>query len=203
MQESYKRKSKPLNIQICHEALIRQGCFFLSGKCFLFLQIFILSFLPFFSHCAFADDIQKTEDIYIIAETNGIAAAICKAIEIGQILMVPLFAIMFSILGLRAFQGDLKWTSLVTFALGIAAFKAAGSIAEWFMPNMGLQYGCKCAIERDIKDIDGKIQTLPTGLNYDCTEGFSDYIDLHGPIINVNQSENQNEDEQTQQTSEG
>ena len=182
IQENYEKILRLLNRNKDNKYISGQDLFFLSllsGKFIGFQKIWLFFFLAFFSNYAAAEDIQKTEDIYIIAETNGIATAICKAIEIGQILMVPLFAIMFSILGLRAFQGDLKWTSLVTFALGIAAFKAAGSIAEWFMPNMGLQYGCKCAVERDIRDVNGEIKTIATGLNYDCTEGFSDYTALH------------------------
>ena len=182
IQESYEKILRLLNKSKDNKCFSGQYHFFLflfSNRFVCFQKILVLFFLVFFSNYASAEDIQTTEDIYIVAETNGIATAICKAIEIGQILMVPLFAIMFSILGLRAFQGDLKWTSLVTFALGIAAFKAAGSIAEWFMPNMGLQYGCRCAVERDIRDVNGEIKTLATGLNYDCTEGFSDYTALH------------------------
>ena len=144
------------------------------------ILIFFCFFIAFFSiigDFALADDdeILVAEDIYRLAENNGIAHSICKAIEIGTILMVPLFAIMFSILGLAAYQGNIKWSTFVTFALGIAAFKAAGTIAEWFMPEMGLRYGCKCAIERKIRDADGVVKRYATGLNYDCSEGTEDY----------------------------
>ena len=125
--------------------------------------------------------IETVDTIYQQAENNGIADAICKAIDIGKMFMVPLFAIMFCIYGFRAFQGDgAKWSTFITFAIGMAAFNSAGTFLEWFMPKMGLDYGCKCAIERDIRDTNGAIKTYPTGLNYDCSSGTEDYYSLHG-----------------------
>ena len=142
---------------------------------------FIIFFIIFlFSPLLSFGEIRYTDDIYTIAETNGIAESICKAIEIGTVLMVPLFAIMFTILGFAAYQGKVQWTSFVTFAIGIAAFKGAGSIAEFFMPQMGLQYGCKCAIEKQVRDENGVITRMATGLNYDCSEGEADYKAEYG-----------------------
>ena len=152
----------------------------------LFFQINVkMVILPFFTYffyliffnqnIAIADVVDSVPDIYVIAENNGIATAICKAIDMSTILMVPLFAIMFSILGLSAFQGNVKWSVFFSFGIGMAAFKGAASIAEYFMPNMGLSFGCKCAITRDIRDVNGVVKTLPTGLNYDCSAGFDDY----------------------------
>ena len=149
-----------------------QAC--LSLCCYL---VFFFS-LP---DVAVADVIETVDTIYQQAENNGIAEAICKAIDIGKIFMVPLFAIMFCIYGFRAFQGDgAKWSTFITFAIGMAAFNSAGTFLEWFMPKMGLNYGCKCAIERDIRDTNGVIKTYPTGLNYDCSMGTTDYYSLHG-----------------------
>ena len=152
------------------------------GFCFSLLIIFLISFC-FIGESVSANGsntIKYTEDIYKIAETNGIAHSICQAIEIGKILMIPMFAIMFSILGLSAYQGKVKWSTFVTFALGMAAFKAAGPISEFFMPGMGLQYGCKCAIEREIRDVNGNVTRYATGLNYDCSEGTKDYEEEYG-----------------------
>ena len=116
-----------------------------------------------------------TDDIYKLAETNGIANAICKAISMSTVLMVPLFAVMFTILGFKSFQGDMKWGAIATFVIGIAAFKGAGNILEMFLPNMGLQYGCDCAIERSVRDINGEVKRYATGVNRDCSEGTADY----------------------------
>ena len=143
------------------------GAFLFYFLCFSF--VFLIS-----ESIAFSEDIL-TDDIYIFAETNGIAVAICKAIDMGTYLMTPLFAIMFTIIGYGSFQGNLKWSVFVTFTLGIAAFKGAGSIAVLFMPGMGLEYGCNCAIEREIKNEKGEFVRRPTGLNLDCSEGTEDY----------------------------
>ena len=142
----------------------------------LLVSLLLFAFIPVFAF----GEIKYADDIYKIAETNGIAVSICKAIEIGTILMVPLFAIMFTMLGFSAYQGKLQWTSFVTFAIGIAAFKGAGNIAEFFMPQMGLQYGCKCAIEKQIRDENGVITRVATGVNYDCTDGEADYKAEYG-----------------------
>lgn len=144
--------------------------------CFCLIVVFFAD-----SHLLFASGgIKYADDIYRLAEDNGIAQSICRAIDIGTILMIPMFAIMFSILGLSAYQGNVKWSTFATFALGIAAFKAAGTVAEFFMPEMGLQYGCKCAIERKIRNVDGVVERYATGLNYDCSEGVEDYNEEYG-----------------------
>jgi hypothetical protein len=110
------------------------------------------------------------DDIYTEAENNGLATAICKAIDIATQLMVPLFAIMFSILGLRAFQGKMELSVFFTFAIGIAAFKGAGAILEFFLPDMGLQYGCNCAVVRYVRNSNGVVQKMATGLDEDCND---------------------------------
>ena len=94
--------------------------------------------------------------------------------------MIPMFAIMFVIIGFSFFQGEVKWSIFVTYGLGIAAMNAASTVAEFFMPEMGLQYGCKCAIERKIRDENGKITRYATNLNYDCTPGMQDYEEEYG-----------------------
>ncbi|GEM_PF-7105854 len=154
-------------------------CFWCSSLFWFLLSFLFLYFFP--SIIVSADVVETVDTIYQQAENNGIAEAICKAIDIGKIFMVPLFAIMFCIYGFRAFQGDgAKWSTFITFAIGMAAFNSAGTFLEWFMPKMGLNYGCKCAIERDIRDTNGVIKTYPTGLNYDCSMGTTDYYSLHG-----------------------
>ena len=84
--------------------------------------------------------------------------------------MTPLFAFMFSVLGLKAYQGELKWSVFLTFAIGIVVFKAAGPILEFIIPDLGLKFGCKCATTLQIRNADGKIHEYETGLNEDCTE---------------------------------
>ena len=127
----------------------------------------------------YADAHETTSEIYKIAENNGIAASLCKAIDMGIVIMVPLLAIMFTIIGFGALQGKITWSVFFTFIIGTAAFRGAAGILEWFMPNMGLRNGCKCAVERSIRDVDGEIKTLPTGLNLDCSNGTEDYEKLH------------------------
>lgn len=138
---------------------------------------FVIAFILFF--CFPVEQsfsvVETTEDIYRVAETNGIATAICKAIDMGMVLMIPLFGTMTVILGYNCFQGNLKWSVFFTFGIGVAGFKGAENILNFIMPNMGLKSGCRCAIQRDIRDENGIIKTLPTGLNYDCTEGLDDY----------------------------
>ena len=109
-------------------------------------------------------------DIYVEGERNFVASTLCKAIDLGMVLMTPLFAFMFSVLGLKAYQGELKWSVFFTFATGIAIFKAAGPILEFVIPDVGLKFGCKCATTLQIRDANGKISKYDTGLNEDCTE---------------------------------
>ena len=112
-----------------------------------------------------------TFDVYKHAENNIIASSICKAIDMGITLMIPLFAIMFCIIGLQIFQGQVKWTIFLTFFVGMAAFKGAGSILEFFMPHLGLEFGCKCATYRYVRDSEGVITAQATGLDERCRDG--------------------------------
>ena len=109
-------------------------------------------------------------DVYKHAENNIIASSICKAIDMGITLMIPLFAIMFCITGLQIFEGKVKWTVFLTFFVGIAAFKGAGSILEFFMPHLGLEFGCKCATYRYVRDEEGIITAQATGLDEKCRD---------------------------------
>ena len=133
--------------------------------------------LLFCSVCALAFALHSIQanaafddTVYIHAENNVIASSICKAINMGITLMIPLFAIMFCIIGLQIFQGQIKWTVFLTFFVGIAAFKGAGTILEFFMPNMGLEFGCKCATYRYLRDTDGTIKMFDTGLDEKCRD---------------------------------
>lgn len=109
-------------------------------------------------------------DVYKHAENNIIASSICKAIDMGMTLMIPLFAIMFCIIGLQIFQGQVKWTIFLTFFVGMAAFKGAGSILEFFMPHLGLEFGCKCATYRYVRNAEGIITAQATGLDEKCRD---------------------------------
>ena len=124
-------------------------------------------------------------DVYRHAENNVIASSICKAIDMGITLMIPLFAIMFCVIGLQIFQGQVKWTIFLTFFVGIAAFKGAGSILEFFMPNMGLEFGCKCATYRYVRDQHGVITAQGTGLDERCRDGTVGVQDIMTEVPNI------------------
>ncbi len=144
---------------------------------------FLVNFYLLNNDIVLADDeqiIKTVPEIYQIAETNGIAHSICRAIAIGRILMFPMFGIMFVIIGFSFFQGTAKWSIFVTFAIGMAAMNSAPQLAEIFMPGAGLKYGCKCAIEKEIRDENGKITRYATNLNYDCSTGTKDYEEEYG-----------------------
>ena len=145
---------------------------------------FLINFYLLNNNIVFADGEEQTiktaSEIYQIAETNGIAHSICRAIAIGRILMFPMFGIMFVIIGFSFFQGTAKWSIFVTFAIGMAAMNSAPQLAEIFLPGAGLKYGCKCAIEKEIRDESGKITRYATNLNYDCSTGTKDYEEEYG-----------------------
>ena len=138
-----------------------------SSIILLFCSLCVVLFLCYQVQAYAAFD----DTVYIHAENNIIASSICKAIDMGITLMIPLFAIMFCIIGLQIFQGQVKWTVFLTFFVGIAAFKGAGTILEFFIPNMGLEFGCKCATYRYLRDADGTIKAFPTGLDEKCRDG--------------------------------
>lgn len=137
-----------------------------SSIIFLFCSVCVVFFL-----CHSMQVNADTFDVYKHAENNIIASSICKAIDMGITLMIPLFAIMFCIIGLQIFQGQVKWTIFLTFFVGMAAFKGAGSILEFFMPHLGLEFGCKCATYRYVRDSEGNINALATGLDERCRDG--------------------------------
>ena len=190
LKSAKNRISRKNNTQKCNQIFLNFTRYFLYIFNTKVLSIIFFSFLFTFLffildlNISLADNSENieesvlevaTDDIYKIAETNGIATAICKAIQMSTVLMVPLFAVMFTILGFKSFQGEMKWGSIATFVIGIAAFKGAGNILEMFLPNMGLQYGCDCAIERSVRDINGQVKRYATGVNKDCSEGTTDY----------------------------
>lgn len=137
-----------------------------SSMIFLFCSVCVVFFLCHSMHVN-----ADTFDVYKHAENNVIASSICKAIDMGITLMIPLFAIMFCIIGLQIFQGQVKWTIFLTFFVGMAAFKGAGSILEFFMPHLGLEFGCKCATYRYVRDSEGVITAQATGLDERCRDG--------------------------------
>ena len=106
---------------------------------FYTLLFFIILF-TFSGDTAVSDVIP---DIYVEGERNFVASTLCDAINFGMVIMTPLFAFMFSVLGLKAYQGELKWSVFLTFAIGIVVFKAAGPILEFIIPDLGLKFGCK------------------------------------------------------------
>ena len=144
---------------------------------FYLVYIFISCLLSRDAFC-----VEVTPEISQIAEDNGIAQSICHAIDIGIVLMTPMFAIMFTIIGFSVYQGKIKWSVFVTFAVGMAAFKGAPDIANFFIPGKGLRFGCKCAIATYVRDENGHTRLLPTNLNLDCSKGLEDYEKHYGPI---------------------
>jgi hypothetical protein len=119
----------------------------------------------------------RTTQIYRDAENNAIADGICRAIKFMNMIIIPVSAIMFSVIGISAFQGNLKWSIFVTFAIGIGAFKAAGTILELFVPGVGLHFNCSCATYKRMRILiqkknstvqEWKIVDVKTGLDEDC-----------------------------------
>ena len=115
-------------------------------------------------------DIFAIQEIYVLAEKNFIATAICDAIDAGMVLMVPLFSTAFVVIGYSAFNGQLNLKVFVTFGFSIAIFKGSGTLLNVFIPHVGLNFGCKCATYKYIRDVNGVVSKVPTGLNEDCTE---------------------------------
>lgn len=138
----------------------------------LFYSVCVVLFLchSMLANASAAGTTPYVFDVYKHAENNIIASSICKAIDMGITLMIPLFAIMFCIIGLQIFQGQVKWTIFLTFFVGMAAFKGAGSILEFFMPHLGLEFGCKCATYRYVRDAEGIIRAQATGLDEKCRD---------------------------------
>ena len=113
-----------------------------SSIILLFCSLCVVLFLCYQMQAYAAFD----DTVYIHAENNIIASSICKAIDMGITLMIPLFAIMFCIIGLQIFQGQVKWTVFLTFFF-------------------------KCATYRYLRDADGTIKAFPTGLDEKCRDG--------------------------------
>ncbi len=123
--------------------------------------LFILLFFPFFT-------IYSIEDIYVLSENNFVADSICKAIDTGIFLMIPLFAIAFVVIGYQAFNGKADIKIFFTFIVGIAIFKGSGTILNYFVPHASLSFGCKCATYKYIRDTSGITKKVSTGLTEDC-----------------------------------
>lgn len=153
----------------------------------LFCSVCVMFFLchSMQAHASSGGTVASTFDVYKHAENNVIASSICKAIDMGITLMVPLFAIMFCIIGLQIFQGQVKWTIFLTFFVGMAAFKGAGSILEFFMPHLGLEFGCKCATYRYVRDAEGIITAQATGLDEKCRDGSVGTQDIMTEVPNI------------------
>lgn len=132
------------------------------------IQKIIVNFLIFFIFCTFNSN--SIEDIYVLSENNFIADAICKAIDTGIVLMIPLFAIAFVVIGYQAFNGKADIKIFFTFVVGVAIFKGSGTILNYFVPHASFSFGCKCATYKYIRDTDGTVSKISTGLNEDCTE---------------------------------
>lgn len=121
-----------------------------------------------FSCCScfsFASDINQ---MYILSEDNFIADTICNAIDMGIFLMVPLFAIAFTVIGYQAFNGKCDIKIFFTFIVGVAIFKGSGAILNLMIPHSSLAFGCKCATYKWIPDENGVVQKVSTGLTEEC-----------------------------------
>lgn len=123
--------------------------------------LFVLSLSSFFN-------IYSIEDIYVLSENNFVADSICKAIDTGIFLMIPLFAIAFVVIGYQAFNGKADIKIFFTFIVGIAIFKGSGTILNYFVPHASLSFGCKCATYKYIRDTSGVTKKVSTGLTEDC-----------------------------------
>ena len=89
-----------------------------------------------------------------------------------ETLIIPIAAILFVVLGFGAFNGKLKFSVFLTFAIGVGIFKSAGTVLDIFIPGLGMSFGCKCATTKRMKAIVNgipKFIDIPTGLNEDCT----------------------------------
>ena len=67
----------------------------------------------------------------------------------------------------------------------MAAFKGAGSILEFFMPHLGLEFGCKCATYRYVRDAEGVITAQATGLDEKCRDGSVGTQDIMTQVPNI------------------
>ena len=121
--------------------------------------------LSFSSNLCFATDINQ---MYILSEDNFIADTICSAIDMGIFLMVPLFAIAFTVIGYQAFNGKCDVKIFFTFIVGVAIFKGSGAILNLMVPHSSLAFGCKCATYKWIPDENGVVQKVSTGLTEEC-----------------------------------
>lgn len=153
----------------------------------LFCSVCVVLFLchSIMAHASASGAVPYVFDVYKFAENNVIASSICKAIDMGLTLMIPLFAIMFCVIGLQIFQGQVKWTIFLTFFVGMAAFKGAGTILNFFMPNLGLEFGCKCATYRYVRDTEGNINALATGLDERCRDGTIGVQNIMTQVPNI------------------
>lgn len=112
-------------------------------------------------------------EIYKMSEDNGLAGGLCRAVKFVNMIIVPISAVMITILGFSAFQGKLTWTMFATFAIGVGAMRGAGSVLELFVPGIGMKNGCNCAVRKLVRKIDsvtGKVTEVyqDTDLAQDC-----------------------------------
>jgi hypothetical protein len=117
----------------------------------------------------------STTGIYRLAENNGIASGMCRALDFMNFVAIPVSAMMFVILGYNGLKGNLNYSSIVTFALAIGAMRGAGTILEIYLPGRGLKYGCKCAkyvITSEIDQNTGKVikRWQYNGIHEDCIQ---------------------------------
>ena len=146
--------------------------------------IFFIIFLFTDNHILFAS--IELPDMYRFAETNMIATALCSTVKFMSMIIVPISAIMFTVIGFNAFQGKLNWGVFVTFAIGIGTFRSAGVILDMFIPGIGLQYGCDCAVsvivrkigESDSQSFGIQNSDVSTGIDSSCCDkNDSNYSD--------------------------
>ena len=140
---------------------------FLNRK--IVIRFSISFFICFFlSVTSFADGTVNINQMYILSEDNFVATVICDAIDMGTFLMVPLFAISFTVIGYQAFNGRCDIKIFFTFIIGVAIFKGSGTILNFIVPHASLSFGCKCATYKWIPDENGVVQKVSTGLNEEC-----------------------------------
>lgn len=138
---------------------------FLNRK--IIVRFSISLFICFFpSILSFAD--ANINQMYVLSEDNFVAMVICDAIDMGIFLMVPLFAISFTVIGYQAFNGKCDIKIFFTFIVGVAIFKGSGTLLNFIVPHSSLSFGCKCATYKWIPDENGVVQKVSTGLDEEC-----------------------------------
>lgn len=104
-------------------------------------------------------------------EKNEVADMLCKYIDSINVLLIPTGAIMLGVMGLGALNGKFSWTSFAIFGMCLIAARTSGVILDFFVPGVGLKYGCKCKpYHIESYDSDGNPVLKFLNLDENCNE---------------------------------